>query len=681
MSLDKSSSSTGASATDDSPPLSPVLESHEEESRLEDDEQFADALEDHTMADDIDEKKEESKRDSKRDSKIEDDFPPTIPNVKAQKEEPEMGETPVGIEDSQNANQLATTSKNETSPAQAPPAEDVDRMTRPEPLSTSVLLLVILGLCLAVLLVSLDRTIITTAIPAITNEFQSTSAVGWYGSAYLVTACALQPTYGRIYTLFNVKWTFLHSVALFELGSLICALAPNSTALIIGRAIAGWGSAGILTGAFVVIAFAVPLKKRPLYTAAIGMMYGAGAAAGPVLGGVFAGMVTWRWCFYFNLPVGSVTLFVIAFFFKRGNVPSHTKTLLQRIRQVDILGSTLILMSFTMLFLALEYNTDGYAWSSSLIIGLFCGFGVTLILFVVWQWYRQERALIVPEIIMRRTVAAACVLAFFIYAVLILHGYYLPIWFQAIKGTSTENSGVNMLAYVLPNAIFSLLTGVFITKVGYFTPPAIVGCAITVAGAGLISTLQPTTDTAKWAGFVCLVAAGIGMAIQQSFTAVQSVLRFDQIPIATAAVTCFQSLGGAVFISIGNSILANELRSASKANELPGVDIGAVLSAGATQFRSTIPKDSLPVMIAVYNTALQKVFIAAIPLAGIAFASTLLMEWRSVRVSSRPNSNTSDEANNAPVLPDVEVETRISPISTRIFKPITSRGSSRGVGQ
>lgn len=96
--------------------------------------------------------------------------------------------------------------------------------------------------------------------------------MGWYGSSYLVTACALQPTYGRIYTLFNVKWTFLHSVGLFELGSLICALAPNSTALIIGRAIAGWGSAGILTGAFVVIAFAVPLEKRPLYTAAIGMM-------------------------------------------------------------------------------------------------------------------------------------------------------------------------------------------------------------------------------------------------------------------------------------------------------------------------------------------------------------------------------------------------------------------------
>jgi hypothetical protein len=162
MSLDKSSSSTGADATNDSLPLSPVLESHEEESRIEDEEQFADALEDHTMADDIEEKKEESKRDSKRDSKIEDDFPPTMPNVEVKKEEPDMGEKAVSAEDSQIANQLATAPKDETPPAEAPPSEDLDRMTRPEPLSTSVLLLVILGLCLAVLLVSLDRTIITT---------------------------------------------------------------------------------------------------------------------------------------------------------------------------------------------------------------------------------------------------------------------------------------------------------------------------------------------------------------------------------------------------------------------------------------------------------------------------------------------------------------------------------------
>ncbi len=111
------------------------------------------------------------------------------------------------------------------------------------------------------------------AIPRITDEFHSYADIGWYGSAYLVTASALQPTYGRIFTLFDIKWSFLGAMATFELGSLICGVAPNSVVLIVGRAIAGFGSAGIVTGSFVVVAHSVSLQKRPVYTGMVGVMY------------------------------------------------------------------------------------------------------------------------------------------------------------------------------------------------------------------------------------------------------------------------------------------------------------------------------------------------------------------------------------------------------------------------
>ena len=133
------------------------------------------------------------------------------------------------------------------------------------------------------------------AIPRITDDFHSYDDVGWYGSAYLVTAGALQPIYGRVFTLFNIKWSFLCALGIFELGSLICGIAPNSVALIIGRAIAGWGSAGILTGSFVVVSHAVPLHRRPVYSAVVGVMFGVGAIVGPLLGGLFTEDVTWRW--------------------------------------------------------------------------------------------------------------------------------------------------------------------------------------------------------------------------------------------------------------------------------------------------------------------------------------------------------------------------------------------------
>lgn len=162
----------------------------------------------------------------------------------------------------------------------------------PGPLALSLLTV---GICISVFLVSLDRTIVATAIPRITNEFHSSNDVGWYGSAYLVTASALQPIYGRIFTMFNIKWSFLCALGIFELGSLICGVAPNSVALIMGRAIAGWGSAGILTGSFVVVAHAVPLQRRPVFSAAVGLMFALGAVIGPLLGGAFTDLVTWRW--------------------------------------------------------------------------------------------------------------------------------------------------------------------------------------------------------------------------------------------------------------------------------------------------------------------------------------------------------------------------------------------------
>jgi hypothetical protein len=157
------------------------------------------------------------------------------------------------------------------------------------------LALTLLGVCLSVFIVSLDRTILTTAIPAITADFGSTDDIGWYGSAYLLTASAFQPLYGRIYTSFSVKGSFLVALSVFALGSLICGVSPNSVALIVGRAIQGLGSAGIVTGAFVIVTHAVPLQKRPIFFAGVGILFGIGSLCGPLIGGVFTDLATWRW--------------------------------------------------------------------------------------------------------------------------------------------------------------------------------------------------------------------------------------------------------------------------------------------------------------------------------------------------------------------------------------------------
>lgn len=140
-----------------------------------------------------------------------------------------------------------------------------------------------------------DNTIISTAIPRITDQFKALDDVGWYGSSYLLTTCAFQLIFGKLYTFFSIKWTYLVALFIFELGSFICGIAPTSEALIVGRAIAGLGSAGIFSGAILIVSKTVSLRQRPTYTGLIGAMYGIASVAGPLLGGVFTDKVTWRW--------------------------------------------------------------------------------------------------------------------------------------------------------------------------------------------------------------------------------------------------------------------------------------------------------------------------------------------------------------------------------------------------
>lgn len=229
--------------------------------------------------------------------------------------------------------------------------------------------------------------------------------MGWYASAYLLCTCAFQLFFGKVYTFYSIKWTYLAAMFIFEIGSLICGLAPNSTALIIGRAVAGLGAAGIFSGAILIVAYTVPLRQRPTYTGLVGAMYGIASVAGPLMGGVFTDRLTWRWCFYINLPFGAVTAIFIIFFFKSPNRAKDTSTTWKgQVAQMDPLGTLFFMTSVICLLLALQWGGSKYHWGNARIIVLLILFTILASIFVAIQFWKQELATVPPRIMANRNI-------------------------------------------------------------------------------------------------------------------------------------------------------------------------------------------------------------------------------------------------------------------------------------
>ncbi|KAI4166336.1 MAG: hypothetical protein LQ342_000226 [Letrouitia transgressa] len=493
------------------------------------------------------------------------------------------------------------------------------------------LFLICLALCLSVFLVALDNSIIATPIPKITDEFNSIDDIGWYGSAYLLTTAAFQLMFGKAYSFLPIKSVFLTAIALFEIGSLICGAAPDSPTLIIGRAIAGIGSAGIFSGALIIIAHSVSLEKRPVYTGLMGAMYGVASVAGPLLGGVFTDKVSWRWCFYINLPIGAVAVAVIIFFFKSPrNEEAASLSWKERILQLDLLGTFFFIPAIVAMLLALQWGGLTYAWSNPRIIGLFVAFGVCIIAFIGIQFWKPEIATINPRLVANRSVWAGGSYIFFLGAGFFLLLYYIPIWFQAVKGVSAFQSGIDNIALVFAVVVGSIGSGTGVTKLGYYTPFMIVSTIFMSVGSGLLTTWTPETSSAKWIGYQVITGLGFGLGMQQPLIAVQTVLPINEVPSATALMVFLQTFGGALFVSVGENVFTNKLVKGIVAN-VPDLNPLMVVKTGATRVHDSVPPQDLAGVVVAYNDALTNSFIVATAMVCCTVVGSLAMEWRSVK--------------------------------------------------
>ena len=296
-----------------------------------------------------------------------------------------------------------------------------------------------------------------------------------------------------------------------------------------------------------------------------------------------------------------------------------------------MIGTCIFITDVVCCLLGLQWGGVAYPWSDWRIILLFVLTGVLTVVFIVSQKLAGTHATIPFYIIKQRNVAAACYFAFCLGGAFFVFIFWLPIWFQAIKGASAFKSGIMCVPLVLSLVAANIISGVGTTVVGYYVPFYYLATLFTAVGAGLFTTFQTTTAHPEWIGYQVVFGLGMGFGMQQALITVQTVLPLRDIPTATAMSMFFNTFGGALMVSVAQNVFNNQLvRNIGR--EVPQLASPAlILHVGATSLKDAVPKALLPKVQVAYNQALTQTWYIAVAMACLSAFGVVFVQWRSVK--------------------------------------------------
>jgi len=417
---------------------------------------------------------------------------------------------------------------------------------------------IVTALFLSLFVSALDATIVATALPTISSDLNSAAGYTWIGGAYLLANAASGPIWAKLSDIWGRKPIMLAALAIFFASSAVCATAKTMQELIIGRAFQGTAGGGLILLVHVCISDLFSLRQRSLLMGFTEGIWALAGGIGPVLGGIFASLVTWRWCFYINLPISGFAALLILLFL---DIKHEHTSFFDGIKAIDWLGIFTFLGFTLMILLGLDFGGVLFPWSSAKVIALLVVGGAMILAFIYSEAKVAKYPLIPMTLFRRRTNIAAFLVVFFHGFVFIAGEYYLPLFFQAVLEASPLRSGLLLLPFIVTGAIAGVFCGFIMHKTGHFREIIWVGTFLLTVGFGLFISFDAYTSTAKAVGLVIVGGLGSGILFEAPMIAIQSQVEQHDVASATATLSFIRNIGVSISTIIGGTIFQNSMNN------------------------------------------------------------------------------------------------------------------------
>ena len=409
-------------------------------------------------------------------------------------------------------------------------------------------------------LFALDNTIVAAIQPAILEALGRVELLPWISVGFAMGSAPILP-WGICFGIFSVKKLFILQILIFEAGSAICGAAPDMTAMVIGRVIAGLGGSGMYSGALSYIAMLTTEKERSRYVAGVSVVWGLGSVLGPVIGGGFAeSSATWRWAFYINLVIGAVFAPAYVFLLPEICLQPNT-TLSQKFRMVDWVGTVVFLGGTICFTMAISFSGVVYPWGSGSAITLWIMTGVLLLATIAVTirpvFIEKGRRLIAAKFFKQPVLLNLLVQMYLVSGVFLAAVYYIPLFFAFTRGDGSMQAGVRLLPFVCLLVAFAVANGAIMPKTGHYMSWYVGGSALMLIGCALMVTVTTDTPVANVYGYTLLIGAGSGCYLAAGITITQTLVPFEDVSNAVGLQAISQVLGSVTFLSVSANLLFN----------------------------------------------------------------------------------------------------------------------------